>query len=451
MFGDNKKKQPPQSAPVAAEPPPATDDVPAALPQRSTYFKAMRTDAFYNANTVQNFVEFWAAIKTDPVNDKWRIMHYSLYDLDRADGRMDTEVSSKGDVDFVEAVRQLQKFQTLGQEMLSHERVDMETKFPGDKYPVIKVHYHELTDYRRAANIEGIAFDKMDEPYRRVEGKIIVGSSFTRAEVQKSILAVEQARDVPSVVAQIEGGILSDIFATASDRAASLDNILKIAQVLNTMDDFALQVGAFYLSIQRAIGRDDKYDRIEGLQPDEKKDILARAQGLTSVQAGDSQAFPKILQSVVPAMNQSLEAAKALGVHTEPFQKFSAECELYANLLYASQNLKKLEAGFVNTSNSDTNLLTEIRQSVDNAQKKFTELGGSQDQMDKLKAWVANPKKDPIPGWVPGFLTRYYESRARVMQKVQSRSADLVSVETMSVDVKPPITDQSRGAPGGPS
>src|ERR1700722_12918149 len=119
-----KKKQNQQPAP-APETPPPSDNVPEALPQRSTYFKELRTDAFLNANTVQNFVEFWEAIKIDPANDRWRIMHYSLYDLDRADGRMDVEVSSKQDVDFKEAVRQLAMFQTLGENMLSHDRVDM--------------------------------------------------------------------------------------------------------------------------------------------------------------------------------------------------------------------------------------------------------------------------------------------------------------------------------------
>jgi hypothetical protein len=445
LFGGKDKKRVPEAvedAPQKKELSILDDATLAALPRKSTFFDGLRSDAFMNHNVVENFVEFWAALKVNPDEDKWRVMHYMVYDLDQKDGKFVSEPSTKHDVSFAEAVAYVAKQEYIAEKMATHKELDLESIYPAAKYPELKVHFYDLTHYKRGANIEGIAFDELNQPYRRVEGRIFQQGTFKRSEVVKSILAVEQAKDIPSVQAKIEGGILSDIFATASDRAASLDNILKIGQVLSTMDEFASQVGAFYLSIQRALNRDDKFDRIEGLQPEEKKDVLTRAEDFVTVRKDDAKPFPKIIDDLIPQMNAQLESAKNLGVHVEPFQKFAAECELYANLLYASQNLAKLERGFVSVNNSDANLITQIRDSVDKAQRKFIDLGGTQEQMDKLKAWVANPKKDPIPNWLPGFLTRYYESRGKVMQRVQDRQAGISQVNTMSVDVKPPVTDQ---------
>lgn len=444
IFGGNDKKRQPESVAEAPKKPVASwdDGAAAALPKNSTYFDALRTTAFTNHNTVDNYVEFWAALKVNEQDDKWRVMHYMVHDLNQRDGKFVSEQVSKTDVTFPEAVALLARNEYIATKMeVTHKDFDMETEYPASKYPELKVHYHDIEHYKKGANIEGIAFDDQNQPYRRVQGRVFASATFKRSEVVKSILAVDQASTVPSVQAKIEGGILSDIFATASDRAATLDSILKIGQVLGTMDDFAAQVGSFYISIQRALQREDKFDRIEGLQPDEKKEVLERAEEGAPVRNNDAKPFPKIIDGLIPEMNAKLEAAKNLGVHVEPFQKFAAECELYANLLYASQNLAKLERGFVSVNNSDANLITQIRDSVDKAQKKFLDLGGTQEQMDKLKAWVANPKKDPIPGWLPGFLTRYYESRAKVMQKVQDRQAGVTQVNTMTVDVKPPVTD----------
>lgn len=458
MFGGRDKKREPETVQEAPKKEAASwdDGQLAALPKNATFFDALRTDAFMNHNTVENFVEFWAALRMKGSDDKWRVMHYMVYDLDQADGKFVTEQTSKHDVSFPEAVAIIAKQEYIAEKMMTHKEVDLAATYPPEKFPELRVHFFELEHYKRGANIEGIAFDDMNQPYRRVEGRVFSTATFKRSEVVKSILAIEQAGNVPSVQAKIEGGILSDIFATASDRTASFDNILKIGQVLSTMDEYVANVGAFYLSIQRAINRDDKFDRIEGLQPEEKADVLSRAEGLTPVRKNDAKPFPKIIDGLIPQMNSQLEAAKNLGVHVEPFQKFTAECELYANLLYASQNLAKLEKGFVSVNNSDSNLITQIRESVDKAQRKFLDLGGTQEQMDKLKAWVANPKKDPIPNWLPGFLTRYYEARGKVMQKVQDRQAGVTQVNTMSVDVKPPVTDQYNeaakpSAPAAPS
>jgi len=448
MFGDNKKRpaESPAPEPVAAPAKKETaswdDGLSGANPKRSSYFNKIRSEAYMNHNLVENFVEFWAAIQVDVASDKWRVMHYMVSDLDSKDGKFVSEQVTKNDVPFAEAVAMLAKQEYIAAKMLTHKEVNLEQDYPAAKFPELKIHFYDLEHYKKAANIEGLAFDEYNAVYRRVEGMITAHATFKRTEVVKSILAAEQASDNPLVKAKMEAGILTDLMVTASDRAATLDNILKIGQVLNTMDEFAAQVGAFYLAIQKGVKRDEKFDRIEGLKPEEKNATIARAQTFLPSNLNENNAFPKILEQILPQMNQQLQAAKQLGVHVEPFQKFAAECEIYANLLYASRNRGKLEQGFVNVNNTDANLITEIRASVDRANKKFLELGGTKEQMDKLQAWVADTKKDPVPNWLPGFLTRYYTERAKVMQKVQDRNAGVRHVATMPVDVKPPVTNE---------
>lgn len=422
------------------------DRVGAALPAKAQFFDAMRTDAFQNLNLVENHVEFWAALRVDPNEDKWRVMHYMVFSLDREDGKFVSEVHVKDgngkpkDVTFAEAVSHLARADYVASNLNTRAIDEFDDKYPADKYPEIKAHYHDLEHYKGVANIEGIAFNEHNEPYRRIEGKIFADATFQRSEVVKSILAVDNAQDVPSVKAKIEGGILSDIFSSHSDKNASLDQLLNIGKVLIEMDQFAVHVGAAYLAAQVAAGKNDGFDRIEGLSPEDKKKILKQAKDSLPSMDEDN-AAKKALRDIIPAMNEKLEEAAELGVHVEPFQKFSAEMELYFNLVNASKNRSRLMQDVMSPSNADGNMITDIVRSVEQAQKKFNDLGGSQEQMDKLKAWVVSPNKDQIPGWVPGFLTRYYTSRGKIMEKVQQRRAGATQVKVLPAEVKPPVAD----------
>lgn len=451
MWSNDKKKKQANAAEkpeVVKDEPSWNDQLKDALPATATYFDSMRTEAFNNHNLVENYVEFWTAFKVDKEADKWRVMHYMVYDLDKEDGKFVSEPMIKDrdtglpkDVSFPEAVFQLARAEFVSSKTATTPIVDMEEIYPEEKYPELKPYFYDMDHYKGVANIEGIAFDEFNQPYRRVEGKVFADATFQREEIKKTILAAEQAREHPKVKQKIEGGILGDLFNTASDRAASLDNILKIGQVLVTMDKFATQVGSLYLAAQVALGTDDGFDKIAGLEPAEKKKILSTAKSQMPGMDSDD-ACDMALRYIIPEMKETLEEAKGLGVHVEPFAKFTAECELYMNLLNASQSLSRLEQGFVSASNSNTDLITTIRQSVDKAQKSFAELGGTQEQTDKLKAWVANTSKDSMPGWLPGFLNRYYESRGNVMQKVQQRKAGATQVKVLPAAVKPPVTDE---------
>ncbi|MBI1216845.1 MAG: hypothetical protein GC185_13665 [Alphaproteobacteria bacterium] len=439
-WGNKKKDEPAAKETKTVQPWELT--VPGAEPMKSTYFDAIRTEAFVNYNVVENFVEFWAALKVDEKADKWRVMHYLVYELDKEDGKFVSEPAAPKDLSFIEAVALLSRNEFTASKLQTQADFDMATEYPADKYPELKAYYHDLDYFKDAANIEGLAFDEGGMPYRKVQGKVFASATFKRSEVVKSILAVEQAGNNPRVQEKIEGGILSDIYHTAASPTATLESKLKVGQVLSSMDKFNGMVGAFYLGIQQLTGLDDGFDKIEGVQPAEKKEFLKTAKATLANYAGSAPSFRNLIDDLLPVMKDELEKTKALGVHVEPFQKFTAECELYANLLYASKNLEALEQSTLSANNVSTSLITQIRESVDRAQAKFTELGGTQEQMDRLKAWVVNPKKDPIPGWLPGFLTRYYTARGNVMDKIQNRKAGVRQLNTMSETVKPGVTSE---------
>jgi hypothetical protein len=90
----------------------------------------------------------------------------------------------------------------------------------------------------------------------------------------------------------------------------------------------------------------------------------------------------------------------------------------------------------------DLNALAAVQSSVKAAKDKFQQLGGSSANFDKLQAWVASDKKETIPGWVSGWLERYYDQRSKAMKKVQERQADLREIKTISAKVKPPLSDE---------
>lgn len=439
----NKKKDKPQETAPQKEAQSWDDKLSSALPRTAQFFDAIRTDAYENNNLVANYVEFWVGLKVDQEQDKWRIMHYMIFNLDMADGKFKSEVVSKEDCTFPEAVYHISKFDSMASAAGMRAPLQaMEEKYPADQFPEMKVHFFDIEHYHLAANIEGIAFDEAGHPYRRVEGKIVSESTFKRSEVANPILAVSRARENPHVLVKIEGGILSDIFAAASDDAASLDKLLQVGEVLSEMDRFAACVGTFYLNVQRSLDQPLNFEKIGGLSSGEREAVFQRARSLGNKSLNPLEDSLRVLEEA----SECLDIIKEQGVHVEPFQKFVAECELYAYLLNASQKRKELEYEFRSVGNNSADLIVEIRRSVEVARNKFVQLGGTQEQLDKLNGWVANRNKENIPGWLPGFLTRYYETRGKIMQTVQDRKQALQKVNTMSAEVKPPLMDEFNAA-----
>lgn len=426
------------------------------MPKRAQYFDNMRTHAFQSANVVQQFVEFWGAFQVDAAQDKWRVMHYMLNDLDQKTGDFQSEDVLKKDVSFSEAVYQLAQFEHVSSRLAKDVQYDMEAKYAPKDHVVLQKYYYDLPHYKTVGNIEGFAFDQDNAPYRRAQGRIIGSAVFERAEVERSILAAERIDDNENLKNKVEGGILADIFSSVAGRTATLDGLLKASQSLAIMDLFATRVGSFYLAVQKVVGLDQKFDKVEGLTPAEREDSYSRSKELlrdNDLHRPRTEDLPMMMERL--GAIQNLQSAKQIGVHTEPFEKFAAECALYAHLIHAAHNLNKLEKGLKSVNNTDVNLINQVRESVDNAQEKFYQLGGTPEQVDKLKSWVATYAKMPedaeaqqalrekmLPASLPGFLTRYYKSRANVMKKMQEGNVNARQVNVMPAEVKPPITDQ---------
>ena len=410
------------------------DGVSEASPKRALYHTALRTQGYVSNNLTDNSLEFWVALRTDPKADKWRVMHYKLFDLDQNDGKFKSAPVTEKDVGFMEALAHLSRNEYIAKKQVMHTIVDMDTQYPAANFPELRVHYYDVPHYKDPANVEGVAFDEYNDPYRRVEGKIFADATFKRSEVAKSILAVENPT-TPNARPVMEAGILSDIFSTSSARAATLDGIIRMGECLSVMDGFAADIATFYMSIQKMLGQKETLDGLDGMTADERKAVTKQAAG--SVEGS----YDDILRYILPAAAEKLEQAEKLGVHVEPFNKFVAECEVYLHMLNASIRLPKLEASLHSINNSDMDQVIKIQRSMQQAEQAFKRLGGTEEQVDQLKAWVANQSKDNIPGWLPGFLNRYYTSRSKVMANVQARNAKLRDVALMAATVKPPVED----------
>ena len=410
------------------------DGVSEASPKRALYHQVLRTQAYISNNLTDNALEFWVALRTDPKADKWRVMHYKLFDMDENDGKFKSTPVTEKDVSFMEAVAHLSSNEYIAKKQVMHSIVDMDTKYPATEFPELRVHYYDVPHYKEAANVEGIAFDEYNAPYRRIDGKIFADATFRRSEVANSILAVENTQNT-NARPVMEAGILSDIFSTSSARAATLDGIIRMGECLSFMDGFATDIATFYMSIQKMLGQKETLDSLDGMTADERKTVSKQA--ASSVEGS----YDDILRYILPAASEKLEQAEKLGVHVEPFNKFVAECEVYLHMLNASIRLPKLEASLNSINNSDMDQVIKIQRSMQQAENTFKRLGGTEEQVDQLKAWVANPSKESIPAWLPGFLNRYYTSRNKVMANVQSRNAKLRDVALMSSQVKPAVED----------
>lgn len=415
------------------------DKMAAALPAKAVYFDAMRTNAYENQNFIKNFAEFWAAFLVDKEQDLWRVMHYTVYDLDKEDGQFTAKVLGEKDVSFAEAVYQLSNQERVGEQLGTHKKIDFtQEAYPAAKYPELQVHFFNIEHYKTAANIEGIAFDNNGEPYRRIDGKIFTSATFQRSEVNQSILAAEQARENEKVKNRIEDGVLSDIFNSKAEPNASLDNIIKVGRALAAIDPFTAAMGAFYLGIQKVLGKNDGYNAIESLSPEDKKAVLAKAK---EILPSDASSIQDLVSDVLPQAREYLDQADSIGVHTEPFRKHLAEVELYASLLNASQCFKKLKSSIVSAQGADAQALVGIQEWVSKAKNQYLDLGGPIETFDRLQAWVANDNKDTIPGWIPKWIDRYYDQRQKAMKKVQERQLNVREVNVIGAKVKPPIVE----------
>lgn len=415
------------------------DGIEGASPKRSLYHTVLRTDAYVRDNLSDEYLEFWVAVQLDPKADKWRVMHYKLYDMMNEDGDFKPEIVASS-VPFIEAVAHLSKSEYFATKQLLHKVVDIKTRYPEAQYPEMRVVYYDIPHYKEAAAVEGLAFDKSNAPYRRVQGMIFADGVFKRSEIAKSILAVEN-KDNLNARPVMEAGILSDIFSTSSARAATLDGILRVYESLSLMDEFADRIGGFYLSVQKMLGQKESFDAIEDVTGEERKHMIKEASRYVEGTYEDIERF------LVEDAAKALDKAESKGVHVEPFRKFLAECEVYLHMLNASIRLPQLERSLMAASQADVSLAIRIQESVSKAEVKFKQLGGTDEQVDQLKAWVANPNKDSVPAWLPGFLTRYRASRKNVMAKVQARNAKIRDVQLMSADVKPPLAEDPKLQP----
>ena len=418
-------------------------DAPLAMPNRARYFSAIRTNAYMNENLVKDYMEFWAAFRIDEGRDLWRVMHYMIYDLDKEDGRFVSERMSNEDVPFIKAVGQLARMEYITVDRLTDIDATIQEKYPADKYPEIQAYYRDLVYFKTAANIEGIAFDNKNDPYKRAQGKVFADATFKRSEIIKSLQSSETPAIVGEHISRIEDGIISELFGRSADPfAARLDRVLQAGEAMSSMDKFASLIGAFYLGVQVLLKQEVSYDAIKGLSVDDRNRLLREANNILT---SDSPVDIKSQLRLLKKAEDILKSAESAGVHTEPFQKMIGECVLYTHLLNAKITLPGLEESLKQVNSADIRLAAEIRESIARAEQEFIRLGGTAATFDKLKYSVH--KSDVIPEYIPQFISRYYDTRGKVFQRIQERKAGMAQVKTLAAEVRPGIQDIKNNAP----
>lgn len=416
------------------------DGLAAATPTRAQFFKSMRTSLFKDKDAYREYHTFMAAFQVDEARDQWIVMNYTSSPESDNNSFVATR-PVKELVGFMKAVEYLATFEYNKIGFDQEPLADVEKVYPPQKSPVLDLHYHDVEHFKKVGAIEGLHFDENGDVYRTVKGVIFGNVAFKLSQLNQEV-SLRDGTVGKGKAELIEPGLLSEVFfSSASPRTATLDNVIKMGKCLSQMDKFALEMGAFYLTIQKALGMKANFDLVQGLDTDNQAKVVA----LAAKKSGSD--FDDALELLDEA-SDTLSNVARLGVYTEPFAKTLAECVVYTQMLKASVLLPKLFSGINTVSNNDISFITEIEQAVESAQEAFITLCGdrksAEQRMDRLKAWIADPEKEKIPSWIPGFLTRYYTTRGNVMEQVNARRANMNDVSLLPADVRPPLQNNQQ-------
>jgi hypothetical protein len=105
----------------------------------------------------------------------------------------------------------------------------------------------------------------------------------------------------------------------------------------------------------------------------------------------------------------------------------------------------------------DREKIATLRAESDAAKKVFISLGGTEGRYSQIQGWidVASEKQKNgqaqslIPNWLPEFISRYYDVRAKVMQKIKDRNPTTNAVAVMGETVKPSLITEGLAVPKG--
>lgn len=394
---------------------------------RSSFFTAMRTRAFVTPDKPDTIM-LWVGIQTDAEKDEWRVMRYSFEDMHRADGIIQSQILNNK-TSFFDALAILGNHEFVSLNTLTPVDKEIEERYPGREFPEFDKYFREIEYFKVVGNINGVGFDRNATPHLTKDGFLFTDGRFMRGEVTDLIKVPETVRTNDFIRQKVGSSAVSDFSAVAAAPGRKpLENELMAAQVMWSLDQFSISVGVLYKSILKTLGvQDDDMSMVRFPSPAHKEEYLKLVEDEVPNGLSRDRGCDRILEDVIPeARDRLMQAKEESGVFTKPYESFLAQCEVYVHLLNGAIKLARLTRSMENPHSTDISLVGKIKESVEKAETRFRELGGTEETTYRLRAWVQEVKErmeafdrgekkavdaDIIPAWLPAHLSRYFAQR----------------------------------------
>ncbi len=376
---------------------------------QSFYAEIMRSSVFDFRNPIlrqqadDNIVEVQrVATKLDDKdkngNDQWVLTDHIVYDFNGKELRNTEPVLEGGEtISFHAVLLKMGLFEAENQarEDSSPEEVIEKRKAIGDEYFV------------KSAYIENFVFDENFIPTKLEKGQIITKGIF----IHLDLIEAEQIRNAneedPKSVRNMEKGVALESFNKIAKSRTNLDDMLTKVVALQLMDKFVGHIELVEHSLKEFI--DNSKSGIDATANSFKQSASAALEDADDI-------LPKLAKE---------------GVDTNPFEKFTAQVELYISLMYSKVMMDDLRQGNLNNASEKRDL---IKDEVNNAEELFRKMGATDGDVDRLRGFVNSPEDLTVPKEISTFVERY-KQKSSFVKNVMKKSPAKAKVQTVMSSV----------------
>ena len=337
------------------------------------YATAARTNVMLIDNS---YLEYRVAVKMP--DETWNVTKVDIKPTDvENEYSVGIKTTKSGQI-FVKAMQELADFEKVADSL---ENWNIITNISADKVPGS---FQETEHFTPVCEREGVAFGKNGRPHTFYGDHIVTDGTFKLSELNSCHETVKTQHE-DKLDRVVRKGALSEIFANqGNDNTGNLDSKMNAFKAMGRMDKFMKSLSIFEQTMHDLTQDPEAQDYIE--------DQVYTCESL-------------------------LDDCKAVGVHTAPFSKLIAECEITSYMISAQTIMHNI----INNDNYGNEERLETAQDlVAQASKKYISRGGSQEGIDRIKHAITKSDKITVPKEISTIIERYQKRKAETQAALKN-------------------------------